>query len=307
MVGAAGLCRPVNVQSLVITIAVLECHSLTNSFPHSLDLHAFRNMSFGKILIAAVSARPSALCGSIHETPPTQSTKICSPTSWISSSSTFLRAEMDVLCALFAQMSVAREFSFHPLRPEDASGDLRAGPASTNQQPAGGDVDMTNVDASWALNDIEEGTILFAEKPLVAVQDVSNRARYLCCATCHGPAGALDTALALAASRVSRTHAVHHEAELVEKRGVGKPAASRAKRKRPREKAGENNWVLGAPRLPRVEGAGAKAECFASVESTKRNELFCSRECQARARCALRENSEPPAALSKPTRYSIRH
>eukprot|EP00960_Hanusia_phi_P010368 303524-Hanusia_phi.AAC.1 len=68
-------------------------------------------------------------------------------------------------------VSVARDFSF----------------VSSKDEEGMEVVDMTNIESSWAAGDVEEGELVLKEGPLVAVQDPSSRAEYLCCSFCVRP------------------------------------------------------------------------------------------------------------------------
>jgi hypothetical protein len=71
-----------------------------------------------------------------------------------------------------------------------------------------GDVDMTNVHASWALADIEEGVEVMREHATLAVQDVMNRREFVCCDACCGPVASLDEALSMACNWQTRHEVV---------------------------------------------------------------------------------------------------
>ena len=93
---------------------------------------------------------------------------------------------------------------------EDDSTQARAALGAGEDEAGQGGVDMTNVDASWALAHIEAGTEVAREHALLAVQDVMNRRQFLCCDACCRPVGGLNEALRLAANIQTRTEVVAH-------------------------------------------------------------------------------------------------
>ena len=62
--------------------------------------------------------------------------------------------------------------------------EFRYGPAEAAE--AAGSEGVTNVDATWATEDIEEGTVMLTEAPLAAAEEVQrSREHHLCCARCQ--------------------------------------------------------------------------------------------------------------------------
>lgn len=85
-------------------------------------------------------------------------------------------------------VSVARDFRIISGPPQDhvASGGAAAAAG------AAGAVDMANVDATWALSEIQEGAVVLTERAAAAVQEVTARGALAVCAECGGGTGSVQ-------------------------------------------------------------------------------------------------------------------
>ena len=175
-------------------------------------------------------------------------------------------------------VSVARDFYVGRDAKERAA-EHRAGVIG---EGGGADVDMTNVDASWALGDIDCEDVVLTDEPLLAVQEVLNRREIICCERCMTPIGSPAHQLLLA-SGVSRADLMH----LLTKGAAGDKG-----------KAVETSVPPEVPVLPCVGSRGELGQVQPVI--TGGGLVFCSNECAQSsagiACCMLRSisSNEPP-------------